>query len=110
MLVLFYGAGISFILLLGSPRPRRRMNRFCPRFLWSYMKNRFKKMKMKETFIVAILVITVIATVVLIVNAANTISYTLFGRIDGIVSVVPVVGVMFAILLAVIPDRGNREN
>lgn len=49
---------------------------------------------MKETFIVAILVITVIATVALIVNAANTVSYTLFGRIDGIVSVVPVVGVM----------------
>lgn len=86
------------------------MNDFVRVFLWSYMKNRFKKMKMKETFIVAILVITVIATVALIVNAANTVSYTLFGRIDGIVSVVPVVGVMFAILLAVIPDKGNREN
>lgn len=110
MLVLFYGAGISFILLGGQSKASDVDERFCPRFLWSYMKNRFKKMKMKETFIVAILVITVIATVALIVNAANTVSYTLFGRIDGIVSVVPVVGVMFAILLAVIPDRGNREN
>ena len=45
---------------------------------------------MKEIFIAAILVITVIASIALIVNATNTISYTLFGRIDGIVSVVPV--------------------
>lgn len=37
-------------------------------------------MKMKEIFIAAILVITVIASIALIVNATNTISYTLFGR------------------------------
>ena len=64
MLALFYGAGISFILLGGQSKASDVDERFCPRFL--------------------------------------------FGRIDGIVSVVPVVGVMFAILLAVIPDKENR--
>ncbi len=42
MLALFYGAGISFILLGGQSKASDVDERFCPRFLCSYMKNRFK--------------------------------------------------------------------
>ena len=44
------------------------------------------------------------------VNATDTFSYALSGRIDASVFIVPVVGVMFAILLAVIPDDENRKS
>ena len=33
MLVLFFGAGISFIFLCGQSKALKRMNRVCPRFL-----------------------------------------------------------------------------
>lgn len=65
---------------------------------------------MKKIFIIATLVITVIVTIVMVVNATCTLSYALSGRIDGSVFIVPAVGVMFAILLAVIPDNENRRN
>ena len=42
MLVLFYGAGISFIFLCRQSKALNVDERFCPRFLCSYMKNRFK--------------------------------------------------------------------
>ena len=65
---------------------------------------------MKKIFIIATLVITVIVTTIMVVDATSTLSYVLFGRIDGSVFIVPAVGVMFAILLAVIPDNENRRN
>ena len=65
---------------------------------------------MKKTFIIATLVITGIVTIVMVVNATDTFSYALSGRIDASVFIVPVVGIMFAILLAVIPDDENRKS
>lgn len=64
---------------------------------------------MKKTFIIAVLVLTVIITIVVAVGETQTLAYVFSKKFSSTVYIIPAVGLMFAMLLACLPDNNKNE-